>query len=419
MQYLTGENALKDFDVFANQFAWKDYEVNPKKTPWIVVGGSYPGMRAALLRFLYPETVYASYAASPPVEAKKDMSVCMFPPSPSSPLTPTHRRLRSGLPRHGSLWSEELHGTWRSRLHHAIADPGQEHIKSAIDYIDLQISLGPSTAAKIKQVFLGRTAEKNSNAGFTDVLVFPFYNWQSLGIDPILRGFCDHLSADNYTSAPRNPSLQGKYYADRWTSWKGWTDLVNKNLGTGFCEGPHSNKTVQPDCKLDERFSGALSISWTWQSCTEWGYFQSTNLGPHALGSRYSSLQHQQDLCYRQFPDGLSSGLLLREPETTRMNLLTDGWYMRPSNVFFTEGEYDPWRTLSPLSSEDFSPKFQVSQTIPTCGVSTARDTVFGYVLPNSQHCYDFKPGYAAAAEPLDLFTKALTEWLSCFKPRA
>jgi hypothetical protein len=50
MQYLTTENALKDFVVFANQWEWKNYTVNPKKTPWVVVGGSYPGMRAAMLR---------------------------------------------------------------------------------------------------------------------------------------------------------------------------------------------------------------------------------------------------------------------------------------------------------------------------------------------------------------------------------
>lgn len=38
MQYLTTEQALKDFDVFANQFQWanhSDVNFSPKKTPWV------------------------------------------------------------------------------------------------------------------------------------------------------------------------------------------------------------------------------------------------------------------------------------------------------------------------------------------------------------------------------------------------
>lgn len=40
MQYLTTEQALKDFDVFANQFQWANHssvDFSPKKTPWVYV----------------------------------------------------------------------------------------------------------------------------------------------------------------------------------------------------------------------------------------------------------------------------------------------------------------------------------------------------------------------------------------------
>lgn len=82
MQYLTTEMALKDFVLFANTFKWGDAAVSPQQAPWVVVGGSYPGMRAAFLRKLYPETVYAAYASSAPIQARKDMSICIPPPSP-------------------------------------------------------------------------------------------------------------------------------------------------------------------------------------------------------------------------------------------------------------------------------------------------------------------------------------------------
>lgn len=76
MQFLTNENGLKDFVVFANQFQWKNFSVLPKEVPWIVVGSSYGGNRAAALRKLYPETVFAAYASAAAVQHRKDMSVC-------------------------------------------------------------------------------------------------------------------------------------------------------------------------------------------------------------------------------------------------------------------------------------------------------------------------------------------------------
>ena len=77
MKYLTTENALLDFVRFAEKFRWRVggpdarnsgeegglvgqvVDFNPKKAPWVVVGGSYPGMRAAMLRDRFPETVFA------------------------------------------------------------------------------------------------------------------------------------------------------------------------------------------------------------------------------------------------------------------------------------------------------------------------------------------------------------------------
>ena len=94
---------------------------------------------------------------------------------------------------------------------------------------------------------------------------------------------------------------------------------------------------------------------------------------------------------------------------------------MRPSNVFWTGGEFDPWRTLSPLSEEKFSPKFRTTERIPRCGVSTAvQEPLFGYLMKNSEHCDDFNPVVSnpAAGVPQELFAEALREWLKCFGKR-
>ena len=78
-QYLTVDQALEDFVVFAKGFTLpSDSQIElesadalrPHKTPWVFIGASYPGVRAALLRIRNPDVVFASWASSAPVQAQ-------------------------------------------------------------------------------------------------------------------------------------------------------------------------------------------------------------------------------------------------------------------------------------------------------------------------------------------------------------
>ena len=83
LKYLTLDQALEDFVVFANGFTLPSSSrihlksataLRPQNTPWIVVGASYPGVRAALLRVRNPEVVFASWASSAPVQSQINMA---------------------------------------------------------------------------------------------------------------------------------------------------------------------------------------------------------------------------------------------------------------------------------------------------------------------------------------------------------
>jgi hypothetical protein len=82
-QYLTVDQALEDFAVFAKGFTipsgsrikLKSVDaLRPQNTPWIVVGASYSGVRAALLRVRNPDIVFASWASSAPVQSQINMA---------------------------------------------------------------------------------------------------------------------------------------------------------------------------------------------------------------------------------------------------------------------------------------------------------------------------------------------------------
>ncbi|KAH7066322.1 serine carboxypeptidase S28-domain-containing protein [Paraphoma chrysanthemicola] len=395
-RYLTTEQSLADVDRFAKQFSRKNinYTLTPDKTPWVFVGGSYPAMRAAFMREKYPDTIYASYASSAPVQASVDQSFYFDP-------------------------------IWRGLNKYGFGNCSRD-IQAAVRYMDRIMDSNATAAADLKIQFLGLGAEKNSHATFADALTTIFATWQSYGVEggaQGLRRFCDWLETDTDGMKPTIAGADGlakskgvKYTLARWASYPWFNGNVNSYLETE-CSG---KKNVQGNCDLDRKFTDPAMISWTWQYCTQWGYFQSANLGPNQLISKYNSLVHQHDICHRQFPNAPQS-LFPDWPQTDRTNRVFGGWSIRPSNTYWSNGEFDPWRTLSPASAEPFAPRVRVTQEIPRCGETTSKREVFGYVLENAQHCYDFRTtGVTVPAGPVSrkLFSDALTTWLACFKPK-
>lgn len=90
-QFLTTDQALEDVVFFANRFTLPSVRfdsvnassvpdmisrnpLHPSNTPWVWLGGSYPGVRGALLRVRNPETIFAVWASSAPVHAQIDMA---------------------------------------------------------------------------------------------------------------------------------------------------------------------------------------------------------------------------------------------------------------------------------------------------------------------------------------------------------
>lgn len=111
---------------------------------------------------------------------------------------------------------------------------------------------------------------------------------------------------------------------------------------------------------------------------------------------------------------------------------------MNPPNVFWTDGEIDPWRALTPNSIEDNAPKRPSTTKIPSSGSTAGGDTFFGFVIKGGSHSSDLgqyvgqglkdnktsitpgvkdPAGYVPEADTAhDLFKDALRVWLPAFK---
>jgi hypothetical protein len=403
MKYLTAQQAMADVPALAWNFSRPSLpgvDLTPSGAPWVFVGGSYPGMRAAFIRNTYPDTIFASYASSAPVEAHVDMS-CYFEP------------------------------IWQGLNHYGFGNCSQD-IKAAVQYIDGAL-VDDQSAKDMKIKFLGQGAEINSNALFADSLEIMLYGWQSYGVEgqgTTLRTFCDYISTDPDTQETSSAdgwaaSKGAEWVVDRWAANPNWVGFVNQNFNVN-CKGPATaakNATAEAlplNCDLSGKATAADSISWMWQYCTQWGFLQAANPGDHQLVSNWTNLQHQMDFCTAQFEDGQSSGLMPDWPRVDETNKALGGWDIRPSNTFWSGGQFDPWRTLSPLSDMSFSENATPSNKVPSCvapGETKTEDYLFGALIPDAEHCFDFNARFSPASQARTMFHDALQEWLGCWTP--
>jgi hypothetical protein len=405
LQYLTAQQALADIPDLAWNFTRKEFpkqDLTPAGTPWVFVGGSYPGMRAAFVRNMYPETIFASYASSAPVQASIDMSFYYEP-----------------------IWQGMNAYGWGNCT---------QDIRAAIRAMDVIMEDDDKSFA-LKEKFLGAGAGKNSNGAFADGLtaIFSFWQGSAMGDSSSAPGtglgsLCNWLEVDPITKQAADErgwaAVKGdQYVVDRFATWPGFVPLINiqDNL---TCAGPHptqKNTTTAINCDIDQRTQSPDAISWSWQFCSQFGFFQGSHEGPHQLVSKYTDVWHWKDTCHIQFPDGESSGLLPEWPLAQKANDDLGGWDIRPSNTFWVGNQYDPWRTLTPLSDMPFSNKVVASNSVPTCtanGQSNVQeDYLFGYLVPNAEHCFDFEPEVQQGAPARKLFNNALSQWLKCFTP--
>lgn len=402
---LTYKQALADIPYFARTFHRKylsDHDLTPESTPWVMIGCSYSGVRAALSRQMYPETFFAAYASSAPVEARVDFR---------SYFDLVYR----GMENYG-------YGNCSRDLH------------EIINYIDLQLSSRSDKVTAIKELFLGPGlgAQNNHNGDFALALAFIYTSFQSQGMTKreskgvgaiSLAALCDYLETDPQAQAPAPdvglaPTWGSKYLTERLASWPPLLKSINRDFKTN-CRLLDSS--LRPSCDLSQkRESDPMMIAWSWLLCSEWGYFSVQNAGPRSIVSKYLSPEYHRNLCYGQFPGANATGDLPRVPRAEQFVHETGGQWMRPSNVFWTAGEYDPWRGLTPLSTVNLATDPSMASTeIPECNAEMSEKKIFGQVISNSQHCSDFTAGFEPGRQVRLIFVQALKRWLSCYTPHS
>ncbi|KAF4626557.1 hypothetical protein G7Y89_g11601 [Cudoniella acicularis] len=410
-QYLTVEQALEDVAVFAKNFTLDGHppeQFLPNNAPWVFVGGSYAGARAAFMRLRNPEVIFASLASSAPVQLQAD------------------------------FWQYFV------AIERGLVDFGYQgclnDIHALATYITGLVANFNVTGA---ENLLQPTAKGLNYAQTNDNSTDAWNLRKKVLFNLIYDGFSlSHYQASGIQSVASNcPAIQDAALKANSTATvealeNGVVAAFGEDAGISAISSALANifggtakrsisGSTSTSTKMDSNNQPEANwgTSWGWQQCSETvsNDTRSTNMIPGFVDVDYWIATR----CVAAYGQAVAAG-----PNSDPINKKYGGWNMNPTNTLFTNGEFDNWRALSVASDVDAStPGRKLSTTIPSAGQSLPNGQVFAYTITNGSHAteeIDFNhagqlPANSTEAESVNeagnLLISALSSWLPAFTP--
>ncbi|XP_052862481.1 putative serine protease F56F10.1 [Anopheles cruzii] len=338
LRYLTSEQALADLAYFIEAMNAR-YRLDSHTNRWIAFGGSYPGSLAAWLREKYPSLVHGSISSSGPLLAKID-------------FVEYYDTVVSSLGNYSMRCVEAVQSAMEqveTLLKHRI---GQRTINEKFDLCDaIEKSINNSLdVASLFEALAGN---------FAGVVQYNKDNspHASLTIDEV----CD-VMANTTIGAPVSRLAE-----------------VNRLLlaqGNQSCLDYVYEKSVrqmQNTSWESDVASGARQ--WTYQTCTEFGFYQTSDNSSYVFGDRFPAEFFVQQ-CSDIYGDRFKADSLARGIYRTNNNYgaLNPG----ATNVLYVHGSIDPWHRLGLIESNDvFTPVIFIDGTAHCANMYEPRDTDF------------------------------------------
>lgn len=355
-----------------------------------------------------PETFYVTWASSAPVQYSVDM-------------WQYYAQVERSLPRNCSADYTAV----TRYVDGILANGTDDEVRAVKGAVAQAIVASPDYPDVSQEDINGFIAYCNNNCIGTWLLL-PATNFQRYGPKVYLNPFCDIMETENRTdvSTTDNGGLAkaiapASGLALEYNVTTAWNAFLLALKITNYDQLPPSDDGVD-----------VATYSWGWQFCTEAGFYQRGNPdNPHTIQSQFISLESIQDYCDWLF-DGIQP-----LPNVTTINKY-GGWHMQPSNTMWTGGQYDPWRSFSPQSTEEGSPGRKTTQIIPACNEPPEGTDLFGMIYEGMVHVSDQRAQLYNASDPngqysedglrknrrqesyyvaTALLERALEKWLPCY----
>ncbi|PRP86137.1 hypothetical protein PROFUN_03124 [Planoprotostelium fungivorum] len=316
LRLLSSQQALADL---ANFIVHLKEQYGAPDAPVITFGGSYPGALAAWFRMKYPHVTMGSIASSAPVFAALDFYGYM------------------------DVVDKSL-----ASVSGEICD---RRIQIATAYVDklVQTEEGRDTLAAAFNICRPLVSDKDISTMYANLMG----NFQGVvqydeeGSPITIQTVCDIMESGSDRDAFEN------------------YQKVNALVNGKNCIECNYDATIDLLKQTDHKAAGVGMRQWTYQTCLEFGYFQTTDSENQPFGDNVP-LSYYTDMCHDTF------GFTFK-PRVNETNLYYGGRNPRgASNIDFVNGSIDPWHALS--ITEDFS------------------QTVIATFVQGTAHCDDMLP---------------------------
>ncbi|KAH8822287.1 peptidase S28 [Flagelloscypha sp. PMI_526] len=313
LRWLNNKQALADSDNFLRNVnftaAGITQDLRAPKTKWIYYGGSYAGARAAHMRVLYPKTVFGGISSSGVTEAIID------------------------------YWQ------YLDTIRRALDKTCSSNVVGSTFDVDWYLDQGAAGELKIKTLFglegLSNAADFGSTIGW-----YSYGGWQGRNWDPAIGD----TSVDDFCAALNLPPNSQKElgnlpYGDPKRKVQ-VTVIVTSCGGTlEQCFGTQDDSAYQgTDLSQTWRL-------WTFQVCTQWGYYQGAPPpGVHvpSIISKRVDLAYNSKICKQAFQPG-KFVTVPDQPDVASVNKL-GGFGINYDRLAIIDGIVDPWRAATPHS---------------------------------------------------------------------
>jgi len=300
LQYLSSQQALEDAAHFITQMQTK---YNAQKSPVVTFGGSYPGNLAAWFRYKYPHITIGSIASSAPVLAVADF--------------------------YQYLDVVDL---------------------SLADFSGQACDFAIYTATQDIQEMLQDTNQKKKIEEMFNVCAPMKYDVDITTFMATLMGYFQGVvQYDNEGGSVTIQTLCDMMLNKSATPLQNYANVNQLFLGNTCLDASYVDQVLFLTNLTNTGGDGVGARQWTYQTCVEFGYFQTTDSTNQPFGDLVP-LSYYTNMCSDVF-----NGLKF---DPTRIDD-TNNYYgatnpRGASYIVFANGSLDPWHALSII--EDFAP---------------------------------------------------------------
>ncbi|XP_046734543.1 putative serine protease K12H4.7 [Diprion similis] len=311
--YLSSEQALADLAYFIEGMNLK-HQI-PAGTKWITFGGSYPGSLAAWSRAKYPHLVHGAMSASGPLLAQIDFQQYYVV-------------VEDALRTHSQACINAVAAA-NKQVHIMLLHPlGQKGLAKKFKFCD-PIDPGHTKNNDIANMY------ESLASNFAEVVQYNKDNRKSsktanITIDTICNILVDEKRGTPVSRLAEVSNLLLKANKEKCFDYK-YSKMISELRNVSWA---------------DEAAEGGRQ--WTYQTCTEFGFFQTSTARPLLFSETFPV-----DFFVQQCTDifGPRYNIHLLQSAVERTNTIYGAFDLDVSNVVFVHGSIDPWHALGKIKS--------------------------------------------------------------------